>query len=169
MVATAGAGPWPQITSGRPLRTSNRIAGTSPPGPLRCGSTTWSVNAVAQAASKALPPFSNTDMPTAVAIQWVEVTTPNVPSISGRVVKGLGLMLPMGSDQTSAARGVSIAYHCTPGAKHRAALIAVVAGFVPGTSIFFYENLGLAGISPTTMLPCSPPNTLPAHDKNVIA
>ena len=32
-------------------------------------------------------------MPTAVAIQWVEVTTPNVPSISGRVVKGLGLML----------------------------------------------------------------------------
>jgi len=33
-------------------------------------------------------------MPTAVAIQCVEVTTPNVPSISGRVVKGLGLMLP---------------------------------------------------------------------------
>ena len=31
-------------------------------------------------------------MPTAVAIQWVEVTTPNVPSISGRVVKGFGLM-----------------------------------------------------------------------------
>ena len=31
---------------------------------------------------------------TAVAIQWVEVTTPNVPSISGRVVKGLGLILP---------------------------------------------------------------------------
>src|SRR6187455_2769162 len=33
-------------------------------------------------------------MPTAVAIQCVEVTTPNVPSISGRVVNGLGLMLP---------------------------------------------------------------------------
>ena len=30
-------------------------------------------------------------MPTAVAIQWVEVTTPKVPSISGRVVNGLGL------------------------------------------------------------------------------
>ena len=30
-------------------------------------------------------------MPTAVAIQCVEVTTPNVPSISGRVVNGLGL------------------------------------------------------------------------------
>ena len=35
-------------------------------------------------------------MPTAVAIQCVEVTTPKVPSISGRVVKGLGLMLLMG-------------------------------------------------------------------------
>ena len=34
-------------------------------------------------------------MPTAVAIQWVEVTTPNVPSISGRVVNGLGLMFFM--------------------------------------------------------------------------
>ena len=34
-------------------------------------------------------------MPTAVAIQWVEVTTPNVPSISGRVVKVLGLTLVM--------------------------------------------------------------------------
>jgi len=33
-------------------------------------------------------------MPTAVAIQWVDATTPKVPSISGRVVKGLGLMLP---------------------------------------------------------------------------
>ena len=31
-------------------------------------------------------------MPTAVAIQCVEATTPKVPSISGRVVNGLGLM-----------------------------------------------------------------------------
>src|SRR3954467_7646830 len=30
-------------------------------------------------------------MPTAVAIQWVDVTTPKVPSISGRVVKRFGL------------------------------------------------------------------------------
>ena len=71
------------------------MTGTSPPGPLRCGSTTCSVNAVATPASKALPPFSSIAMPTAVAIQWVEVTTPNVPSISGRVVKGLGLILLM--------------------------------------------------------------------------
>jgi hypothetical protein len=36
-------------------------------------------------------------MPTAVAIQCVVATTPNVPSISGRVVKGSGLtMLAMG-------------------------------------------------------------------------
>jgi hypothetical protein len=31
-------------------------------------------------------------IPTAVAIQCVEVTTPNVPSISGLVVNGSGLM-----------------------------------------------------------------------------
>src|SRR5437879_7056939 len=95
MVAPAGAGPWPQITSVRPRRASWRIKGTSPPGPLRCGSTTCKVNAVATAASKALPPFSRIAMPTAVAIQCVEATTPNVPSISGRVVNGLGSMLPI--------------------------------------------------------------------------
>src|SRR5450759_2453294 len=93
MVAAAGAGPCPQITSTLPLRTSCTITGTSPPGPLRCGSTTCNVNAVATAASKAFPPRSRTAIPTAVPIQWVDVTTPNVPSISGRVVNGLGLIL----------------------------------------------------------------------------
>src|SRR5881409_1958409 len=93
MVARAGAGPCPQITSVRPLRTSCTITGTSPPGPLRCGSTTCKVNAVATPASNALPPFSSVAMPTAVAIQCVEVTTPKVPSISGRVVNGSGLIL----------------------------------------------------------------------------
>ncbi len=95
MVAPAGATPWPQITSVLPRRASWRMTGTSPPGPLRCGSTTCSVNAAATAASKALPPFSSIAMPTAVAIQWVVVTTPNVPSISGRVVKVFGLTLVM--------------------------------------------------------------------------
>src|SRR5579863_9404470 len=71
------------------------MTGTSPPGPLRCGSTTCSVNAAATPASKALPPRSRIPMPTAVAIQWVVVTTPNVPSISGRVVKVFGLILVM--------------------------------------------------------------------------
>src|SRR3954470_9474217 len=93
MVAPAGAGPWPQITSVRARFTSCTMTGTSPPGPLRCDSTTCSVNAVATPASKALPPFSSVAIPTAVAIQCVEVTTPNVPSISGRVVTGSGLML----------------------------------------------------------------------------
>ena len=45
--------------------------------------------------SKALPPRSRIPIPTAVAIQWVVVTTPKVPSISGRVVKVLGLILVM--------------------------------------------------------------------------
>src|SRR3954462_13598238 len=96
MVALAGAGPWPQITSVLPRLTSCTMIGTSPPGPLRCGSTTCNVKAVATPASKALPPFSRVAIPTAVAIQCVEVTTPNVPSISGRVVNGSGLILPMG-------------------------------------------------------------------------
>ena len=108
----AGAGPWPQITSVRPRLTSWTMIGTSPPGPFRCGSTTCSVKAVATPASKALPPFSRMPMPTAVAIQCVEVTTPKVPSISGRVVKGSGLMLLMGFH---AAAGICDAAHLTTG------------------------------------------------------
>src|SRR6267154_3016995 len=96
MVAPDGAGPWPQITAVRPRLISWTMIGTSPPGPFKCGSTTCSVKAVATAASKALPPFSKVAIPTAVAIQCVEVTTPNVPSISGLVVNGSGLMLLMG-------------------------------------------------------------------------
>src|SRR5205814_4583393 len=92
MVAPAGIEPWPQITSVLLRRVSCRINGTSPPGPQRCGSTTCRVKAVATAASKALPPFSRMPMPTAVAIQCVDATTPKVPTISGRVVKGLGLI-----------------------------------------------------------------------------
>src|SRR5260370_40977729 len=72
------------------------MIGTSPPGPFKCGSTTRSVDAVAPPAANALPPFSNVAIPTAVAIQWVEVTTPKVPSISGRVVNGSGLILLIG-------------------------------------------------------------------------
>src|SRR5665647_3419370 len=97
MVAPCGAGPWPQITSVRARLTSCTMIGTSPPGPFRCGSTIWRLKAVATPASKALPPFSRVAIPTAVAIQWVEVTTPKVPSISGLVVNGSGLMLLMGT------------------------------------------------------------------------
>src|SRR5882762_8296227 len=105
MVAPPGAGPWPQITSVRPRLVSCTMIGTSPPGPFRCGSTTCSVNAVATPASKALPPFSSVAIPTAVAIQWVEVTTPKVPSISGLVVNGSGLMLLIGIHRWAAAAG----------------------------------------------------------------
>src|SRR2546430_432223 len=62
------------------------MAGMSPPGPLRCGSTTWRVKPAATAASKALPPRSRTAMPALLASQWVEATMPKVPASSGRVV-----------------------------------------------------------------------------------
>jgi hypothetical protein len=65
------------------------MSGTSPPGPFRCGSTTCSVKAHATAASNALPPRSSMRIATAVASQWVEAATPNVPLISGRVVNGM--------------------------------------------------------------------------------
>src|ERR1700678_114181 len=68
------------------------MIGTSPPGPLRCGSTICRGKAVAPPASKALPPRSRIPMPTAVAIQCVLATTPNVPSISGRVGNRCGLI-----------------------------------------------------------------------------
>src|SRR5262245_24726839 len=97
MVAPAGAGPWPQITLGEALPAVQIITGTSPPGPHRWGSTVCSVKAVATPASKALPPRSSMLMPTAVPIQCVDATTPKVPSISGRVVKGPALMLAMGA------------------------------------------------------------------------
>ena len=58
----------------------------SPAGPERCGSTICNVIPVATAASKALPPRSRIDMPTAEASQCVELTAPKVPMISGRVV-----------------------------------------------------------------------------------
>lgn len=51
-----------------------------------CGSTAWSTNAPAAHASKALPPFSSITIPEVMASQCWDVTTPNVPRISGRVV-----------------------------------------------------------------------------------
>src|SRR5260370_38169284 len=62
------------------------MMGRSPPGPLRCGSTTCSTKPAATAASKALPPRSRIAMPVCEASQWVELTIPKVPRSSGRVV-----------------------------------------------------------------------------------
>src|SRR5215831_8668938 len=88
MVAARGATPCAQRTTGsRPAGQSS--AGRSPPGPFRCGSTTWSVNPAATAASKALPPSSSTAIPAADASQCVEATMPKVPRSSGRVVNAI--------------------------------------------------------------------------------
>ena len=57
-----------------------------PAGPLRWGSTTWRARPAATAASKALPPASNTAMPADEASQCVEATMPWVPTRSGLVV-----------------------------------------------------------------------------------
>ena len=70
----------------RRARRVQKTAGTSPPGPFRCGSTTWRTKPVAHAASKALPPRSSTDIPAAEASQCVDATIPKVPRSSGRVV-----------------------------------------------------------------------------------
>src|SRR5438309_10377617 len=106
------------------------MIGTSPPGPFKCGSTTCSVNAVATPASNALPPFSSVAIPTAVAIQWVEVTTPKVPSISGRVVNGSGLILLMGIQQwgrlTRAAHLTTAGAACQPGTVQCGDIIRVI-------------------------------------------
>ena len=84
-----GRDPWPQSASGSRGSRTRRPPGPRRRGPFRCGSTTWSVNPVAHAASNALPPRSSTDIPTAEASQCVEATIPNVPRSSGRVVKAM--------------------------------------------------------------------------------
>ena len=86
IVAAFGATPWPQITRVHRRSASRRMIGTSPPGPLRWGSTTCRTKPAATAASKALPPRSSMAIPAADASQWVDDTMPNVPRSSGRVV-----------------------------------------------------------------------------------
>ncbi len=85
-MAAAGAVPWPQSTKVSPRPAWWAMTGTSPPGPFRCGSTTWSTSPAATAASNALPPCSSTAIPAAEASQCVEATMPNVPASSGLVV-----------------------------------------------------------------------------------
>src|SRR5690606_15542780 len=86
-VAPAGAGPCPQSTLGVGSSAVAMIAGRSPPGPFRCGSTSCSTKPPATAASKALPPCSRIAMAVCDAIQCVLETMPNVPVSVGRVVK----------------------------------------------------------------------------------
>src|SRR5215472_2058163 len=77
------------------------MAGMSPPGPFRCGSTTCRVNPAATAASKALPPRSSTAMPDALASQCVDATMPKLPCSSGRVVNSLKVCPPPQSSQVA--------------------------------------------------------------------
>jgi len=93
MLAAAGAGPWPLTTSTRSRSALYARMGTSPPGPFRWGSTTWSAKPAATAASKAFPPFSSTAIPAAEASQWVDDTIPKVPRSSGRVPNTLNALL----------------------------------------------------------------------------
>src|SRR5882757_8457110 len=86
MVAPAGATPCAHSTRGVGSAAVAKIAGMSPPGPTRCGSTTCSTKPAATAASNALPPDSSTAMPAAEASQWVDAPMPTVPVSSGRVV-----------------------------------------------------------------------------------
>src|SRR3979411_458025 len=74
------------MTSTLARLVSQRMIGRSPPGPWRWGSTTWSTNPAATAASNALPPRSRIAMPVCEASQCVELTIPKVPRNSGRVV-----------------------------------------------------------------------------------
>ncbi len=62
------------------------MIGTSPAGPLRCGSTTCRTKPAATAASYALPPSSRTAIADCEASQCVEDTIPKVPWSVGRVV-----------------------------------------------------------------------------------
>ena len=69
------------------------MAGTSPPGPFKCGSTTCSTNPAVAAASKALPPSSRIRIADWEASQCVDETIPNVPRRVGRVVKVIEQLL----------------------------------------------------------------------------
>ncbi len=55
-----------------------------PPAPDMKGSTTFSVDATATAASTALPPSRSMRMPAIEASGWADATAPRVPMIVGR-------------------------------------------------------------------------------------
>ena len=86
-VAPAGAVPCPHSTRGVGSAAVATMAGRSPPGPLRCGSTTCSTKPPAAAASKAFPPSSSIRCADCEAIQCVEDTIAKLPLRVGREVK----------------------------------------------------------------------------------
>ncbi len=79
VVARCGATPCPHNTRGVGSPAVTNTAGTSPPGPHMCGSTTWRTNPPATTASNALPPRARTAIAVAVARWWVLAAAPWVP------------------------------------------------------------------------------------------
>ncbi len=71
--------PCPHSTRGVGSAAVTNTAGTSPPGPHMCGSTTCSTNPPATAASNALPPRARTAIAVAAARWWVLEAAPWVP------------------------------------------------------------------------------------------
>ena len=78
-MARPGATPWAHSTRGVGSPAVTNTAGTSPPGPHMCGSTTCSTNPPATTASNALPPRARTAIAVLVARWWVLAAAPCVP------------------------------------------------------------------------------------------
>src|SRR3954451_14541715 len=116
----------------------------SPPGPFRCGSTTWSAKPAAAAASKALPPRARTAIPAAGASQCVDATIPNVPRSSGRVVNST----PRDSNVTAVRFGICLANigtYSDPRVGVRVAEAAETAGW---DGVFIWDHLAFVWGSP---------------------
>src|SRR3954453_11406062 len=120
------------------------MAGMSPPGPFRCGSTTWSAKPAEAAASNALPPRSSTAIPAAEASQCVDATIPNVPRSSGRVVNST----PRDSNVTAVRFGICLANigtYSDPRVGVRVAAAAEAAGW---EGVFTWDHLAFVWDAP---------------------
>ncbi len=82
-----GRAPWPTAQSGLSSRADLKMIGTSPAGPHKWGSTICSDEADRnRGVERIAAALEHWPCPRSDAIQCVEVTTPKVPRISGRVV-----------------------------------------------------------------------------------
>ena len=110
IVASIGAGPWAQITRGRLL------LGIEDPRHVAARAVEMRLDDLQRKARRnggiegVAAPLQDR-MPTADAIQWVVVTTPNVPWISGRVVKSSTGILGSSDMGLGPSRGVPM---CRP-------------------------------------------------------
>src|SRR5947199_2078923 len=116
----------------------------SPPGPFRCGSTTWSAKPAAAAASKALPPRSSTAIPAAEASQCVDATIPNVPRSSGRVVNST----PRDSNVTAVRFGICLANIGTYSGPRVGVRVAEAAEAAGWDGVFIWDHLAFVWGAP---------------------